>query len=155
MAAQGARKWIARNGAIVQIVTAIAAVLVAISAVVAVKFQIDAAAQVQREQSARDIYREYLNLSISRPELASPDYCAIRNGPQEIAYRNYVDYLLYTSEQMLAVSPDWEAALAEHMEPHAAFICGVTSWAKYPESVQAMVARARPRLCQPAPPPCP
>ncbi len=155
MARRGWTGWFDRHGQALQALAAVMAVLVAVAALVGVKLQIDAATRVQREQSARDIYREFLNLSISKPELADPDYCAIRGGGQDVAYRNYVDYLLYTSEQMLSVSPEWEGALAEHLEPHAAYLCGISDWSDYPDPVRAMIARARPKLCDPASPACP
>lgn len=155
MARRGLAGWFERHGALVQSLASVMAVLVAVAALVGVKMQIDAAARLQQEQSARDIYREYLNLSIGKPEFAEPNYCAIKGGAQETAYQNYVDYLLYTSEQMLAASPDWEAVMAEHLEPHSAYLCGIKEWSQYTESVQAMIGRAKPKLCTPAPPTCP
>ena len=81
--------------------------------------QIDASARQQREQSARDIYREYLNLSIfQNPNFSNPDYCAIEGTANEGAYEDYVEYLLYTSEQVLAAMPDWEPTLSARLTPH-------------------------------------
>jgi hypothetical protein len=61
---------------------------------IGIKVQIDANARQQQEQSARDIYREFLNLSISKPEFADPDYCAIKGRSNAGAYENYVEYML-------------------------------------------------------------
>jgi type II secretory pathway pseudopilin PulG len=139
--------WFDKHGKVVQGIAAIVTALVAISALIGVKVQIDASAKSQQEQSARDIYREFLNLSISKPEFAEPDYCTIKGTPNEAAYKNYFDYLLYTSEQMLAVSPDWEGALSEHLEAHEDYLCDVRDWSNYPNDVGAMVARVKSKIC--------
>jgi hypothetical protein len=139
--------WFDKHGNAVQGIAAIATALIALSALIGVKVQIDAAANIQQEQSARDIYREFLNLSISKPEFSEPDYCAIRGSPQEAAYKNYVDYLLYTSEQMLSVSPEWESTLSEHLEVHAQYLCGLSDLSGYPENVEAMVKRMKSKVC--------
>lgn len=152
---KGMGDWFERHGSLIQGLASIAAVLVAVAALIGVKVQIDAAAQLQQEQSARDIYREYLNLSIGKPEFADPDYCAIKGSAQDSAYRNYVDYMLYTSEQLLAVSPEWEGAMAEHWASHAAYLCGQSDWSEYPDTVREMMSRTRPKMCSPMPPTCP
>jgi hypothetical protein len=124
-----------------------ATALIALSALIGVKVQIDAAAKTQQEQSARDIYREFLSLSISKPEFSEPDYCAIMGGRQEAAYKNYVDYLLYTSEQMLSVTPEWGGALSEHLTAHEQYLCSVSDWSAYPENVEALVTRVKSKVC--------
>jgi hypothetical protein len=139
--------WFDKHGTAVQGIAAITTALIAFSALIGVKVQIDAAARAQQEQSARDIYREYLNLSISKPEFSEPDYCAIKGGPQEAAYKNYVDYLLYTSEQMLSVSPEWEGTLSDHLEAHEQYLCGVSDWSSYPENVEALVTKVKRKMC--------
>lgn len=139
--------WFDKHGTAVQGIAAITTTLIAFSALIGVKVQIDAAARAQQEQSARDIYREYLNLSISKPEFSEPDYCAIQGGPQEAAYKNYVDYLLYTSEQMLSVSPEWQGTLSDHLEAHEQYLCGVSDWSSYPENVEALVTKVKRKMC--------
>ena len=146
--------WFDKHGHMIQGIASIVTAFVALAALIGVKAQIDAAARTQQEQSARDIYREFLNLSISKPEFAEPDYCAIRGTTQEAAYRNYVDYLLYTSEQMLAVSPEWEGTLSQHLAAHPQYLCAVTDWADYPASVQGLVARVKQKACTRAVTPC-
>jgi hypothetical protein len=146
--------WFDKHGPAIQGIGTVATALIALAALAGVKMQIDAGARTQQEQSARDIYREYLSLSINRPEFAEPDYCAIKDGPQAAAYQNYVDYLLYTSEQMLAVSPDWEPALAEHLAAHDQYLCRAKNWSSYPDSVQTMIERFRVRSCKAQQPDC-
>jgi hypothetical protein len=147
MARESLIGWFDRHGNAVQGISAMATALIALSALVGVKVQIDAAAKSQQEQSARDIYREFLSLSISKPEFSEPDYCVIKGGPQEAAYKNYVDYLLYTSEQMLSVSAEWEGALSEHLAAHEQYLCGVSDWSGYPENVEALVNRIKSKVC--------
>jgi hypothetical protein len=139
--------WFEKHGNAAQGIAAIATALIALCALVGVKLQIDAAAKTQLAQSARDIYRELLNLSISKPEFSEPNYCATKGGLQEAAYKNYVDYLLYTSEKMLSVSPEWESALSEHLEAHEQYLCGVSNWSNYPENVKAMVKGVKSKVC--------
>jgi hypothetical protein len=139
--------WFDRHGNAVQGIAAMATALIALSALIGVKVQIDAAAKTQQEQSARDIYRDFLSLSISKPEFSEPDYCAIKGGPQEAAYKNYVDYLLYTSEQMLSVSSEWGGALSEHLAAHEQYLCGVSDWSGHPENVEALVTRVKSKVC--------
>lgn len=147
MAQSSLMSWLDKHSNAVQAIAAIFTVMIAVSALIGVKVQIDASAKNQREQSARDIYREFLTLSISRPEFSEPDYCTIKGTPPEAAYKNYVDYLLYTSEQMLAVSPDWESALAEHLEAHAQYLCGARDWSSHPDAVAAMIAGVKRKIC--------
>jgi hypothetical protein len=139
--------WFDTHANAVQGIAAVVTALIALSALIGVKIQIDASAKTQQEQSARDIYREFLNLSISKPEFAEPDYCTLKGTPQEAAYKNYVDYLLYTSEQILAVSPNWESSLSEHLEAHEQYLCSVSNWSNYPENVGAMITRVKAKVC--------
>jgi hypothetical protein len=59
-------EYLNRNSGAIQAVSALLTVVLAAGALVGVKWQIDAADQIQRAQSARDIYREYLNMAINK-----------------------------------------------------------------------------------------
>ena len=146
-APSGLMGWLHRHAAGMQVVTGLVTMLIALAALVGVKLQIDASARQQREQSARDIYREYLNLSIARPELARPDYCAILGTPQESAYENYVDYMLYTAEQAIAADADWTPVFERNLAAHAAYICSVNDWSDFGPDAQAMIGHFRARSC--------
>lgn len=119
------RFWtcLGENHQSVQASAAILAALLAIATIAGVKWQMDAAARLQKEQSARDIYREYLNISISRPEFAQPDYCALSESPQFAAYESYVAYLLYAGEQVLVLGDGWSGVMEGEMERHAGYLC--------------------------------
>jgi hypothetical protein len=138
----------------IQAACAIITALLTLAAVVGVKLQIDASARQAREQSARDIYREYLNLSIARPELADPDYCKVTTGPQAEAYASYVEYLIYTSEQLLAADPQWEEGLGVRLEDHHEHLCQIKDWSMYTPAVQGMMTRFQEEGCKAPAPQC-
>jgi len=103
---------------------------------------------MQREQSARDIYREFLNLSINQPKFAAPDYCAINGTVDEAGYENYVQYMLYASEQVLTALPGWEPTLAEHLDAHKELLCSESDWAGDTPEVRALINGFRAKQCK-------
>ena len=142
------RKWLESRAKAIQALGVIVTMFAALAAVIGVKLQIDANARQQREQSAREIYREYLALSIARPEFSNPDFCAIDGTASEGAYEDYVEYLLYTSEQVLDAMPQWEPTLAARLTPHTALLCGEADWGEEAPPVQAMIRRFKAKSCQ-------
>ena len=148
------KRWLERHAKALQGLTALVTVAAAITALIGIKVQIDANNRQQQEQSARDIYREFLNLSISRPELADPDYCAIRGTATAGAYENYVEYLLYTADQLLGVSPDWEATMHEHAASHRQYLCQRQDWSDDSAPIRQFIRSYQADQCQPSPPPC-
>jgi hypothetical protein len=140
--------WLERNLKAIQAASAIATALIALAALVAVKVQIDASAQLQREQSARDIYREFLTLSIAQPKFAQPKVCALAETPEDAGYDHYLTYLLYASEQVLAVQPDWEPVMAGHLTPHREALCKSRDWLQEAPRVQSLIARFKADQCK-------
>ena len=140
--------WLEKHSKAVQALTGIVTMLVALAALIGVKMQIDATERIQRQQSARDIYREFLNLSISQPKFAAPDMCAIAGTPDEAGYDQYLTYLLYTGEQVLAAQPDWEPTMMAHLEPHRETLCGEPDWSDEAKPVQELVSRFRAAECK-------
>lgn len=147
-------QWLKRNAAALQAGGAVITALAALAALIGVKVQIDASAQLQREQAARDIYREFLSLSISRTDLADPDYCALAASDRAVAYENYVEYLLYTSEQMLASSSQWEATLIDHLDAHREMLCRPADWSDDSSAVQSLIKRYQAARCKGFVPAC-
>lgn len=140
--------WFERNNKAISAISAVVTALLALAALIGVKVQIDGAARIQQEQSARDIYREYLNLSVQKPEFAAPDYCALAKSNQFPAYQAYVDYLLYTGEQVLSVDPDWSETIDASLKPHAAYLCDTENEESYPDTdVEALVEKLRASEC--------
>jgi hypothetical protein len=146
--------WLKRHAVAIQALAALVTMAVAVAALVGVKVQLDASARLAREQSARDIYREYLNLSIAKPEFAQPDYCGLVGTAQEPAYEAYVDYMLYTAEQAIEADAQWQPIFERNLANHRSYICAVEDWSDYRESIDSMVSRFRAHQCS-AVPACP
>jgi hypothetical protein len=128
-----------RNSGAIQALAALLTVLLAAGALLGVKLQIDSADRIQREQSARDIYREYLNLAVNKPEFSSPDYCALAATPQAPAYEHFVEYVLYTAEQAISVDESWNATFAATLEDHSQYICQIAGIEGYSDQVSEML----------------
>ena len=145
--------WFERNNKAVTAISGVLTAILALGAIVGVKVQIDGTARIQREQSARDIYREFLSLSVQKPEFAVPDYCVLSKSSQFAAYQAYVDYLLYTGEQVLSVDSDWSATIDEALKPHALYLCDIEEGETYPDTdVEALVNKLRVAECAKAKP---
>lgn len=144
---KGSFEWFQDRAPALQAMMAVLTALLAAAALLGVKAQIDASERVQQEQSARDIYREFLNLSISRPELADPDYCALKDTPAEPAYEHYVEYMLYTAEQALAADEEWRNVFAGRLKMHATYICAVDDWDGYDSGVQTLIQAFKAKEC--------
>lgn len=141
-------KWLEKYAPALQALSAIGALVAVVGGIVGIRVQLNASAQMQREQSARDIYREFLNISISQTKFAAPDYCAIRETADEAAYENYVQYMLYTSEQVLTALPGWEPTMAEHLSDHKELLCSEADWTGDAPQVQALINRFRVKECK-------
>jgi hypothetical protein len=115
--------WFEKNSKAIQAVAACATVAFAFLALIGVKLQIDASFESQREQSARDIYREFLNISISNPDFAKPNYCELKSSPKIGAYRAYVDYLLYAAEQSIEMDASLQFTFDGQLEDHLIYLC--------------------------------
>lgn len=142
------KNWLESNAKAMQSLGAIVTMVAALAALIGVKLQIDANARQQREQSARDIYREYLTLSIARPEFSNPYFCSIDGTASEGPYEDYVEYLLYTSEQVLAAMPEWEPTLSARLTPHRELLCREADWSDEAPQVQAMIRRFKAKQCR-------
>ena len=122
------KAWLARNAEALEAVGAIATAFAALTALVVIPYQVAQADRIQRDQTAREIYREFLNLTVQKPELANADFCALTVPDQITAYSAYVEYLLYTAEQMVATSPDWRVPMAGYLKDHATYLCSPDVW---------------------------
>lgn len=115
--------WLRRNAEPLGAVGAIATAFAALSALIVIPYQIHQADRIQRDQTAREIYREFLNMTVQKPELAEGDFCAMTGAKDIAAYGAYVEYALYTAEQMAATSPEWRAPMAGYLEDHLPYLC--------------------------------
>jgi hypothetical protein len=115
------------------------AVAVTIVTLIGVKFQVDSSYRLQREQSAKEIYRELLNISIANPDFVAPDYCALKQSPKFPAYESYVDYVLYTAEQVIDMDANWSTTMEQHLVVHSEHLCSVPNIQEQPLSVQGLL----------------
>ncbi len=144
-------KWLERHSAALQALGNIVMAIVAVAALIGVKLQVDAAYSVQREQSAKEIYREFLNISIANPDLAQPNYCSLSKSPRAPAYDSYVEYLLYTAEQVLQASPDWVPVFEAQLVLHQETICGQSDWSSDSPDVEALAMKFKAGNCKQLP----
>jgi hypothetical protein len=135
----GLARHAAALGALSAVITALAAVL----ALIVIPWQLAATDRIQRGQTAREIYREFLALTVNRPELAVADWCAIRDTRDGAAYEAYVDYLLYTAEQALDTGPDWQAPMREHLADHLPFLCSQPDLSQFSDPLAALLTDLR------------
>lgn len=117
------RDWLTRNSEPLQAVGAMATAFAALTALVVIPYQVAEADRIQRDQTAREIYREFLNLTVQKPELATADYCTLTDPDRIAAYSAYADYLLYTSDQMVETSPAWRGTMASYLKSHMSYLC--------------------------------
>lgn len=133
------KSWLARNAEPLEAVGAIATAFAALTALVVIPYQVAQADRIQRDQTAREIYREFLNLTVQKPDLANADYCALNDANQTTAYAAYVEYLLYTAEQTIDTSPDWRVPMAGYLGDHMEYLCSQEVWDAQGD-VEALVA---------------
>ncbi len=146
--------WLTRHAAPLEALAALITALVAVAALIAVPLQIRANEKVQAEQSAREIYREFVALSVQKPELADPDICALRSdAKQQTSYAFYVEYMLYTAEQVVELDPSWGQTMAEYFAPHGAAICEKSDLSAYSDNLARLISAFQTTGC-PAPVTC-
>jgi hypothetical protein len=134
------RDWLTRNAQALGALGALATAFAALTALVVVPWQVAQADRIQRDQTAREIYREFLNLTVQKPDLANADYCALTDAGQSTAYAAYVEYLIYTAEQMIDASPDWRGPMASYLGDHMAYLCSEGVWDAQSADVRTLIA---------------
>lgn len=143
--------WFHRNAEPLQAVGGFLTALLALGALVVIPWQINQADRIQREQAARDIYREFLNISVQNPKLASADWCVLKEPGEKAAYEAYVEYLLYATEQLVGTDPDWRAPMTGWIEDHAPYVCAKPDWSGYTPDVQALMTQFTAANCADVP----
>lgn len=138
---------ISKHAEAIQAIAAILTFLVALGALIGIKFQLDGARNLAQEQSARDIYREFLSLSIAQPQYAKPEYCSIIGTNQESAYESFVDYMLYTAEQNIDADRDWEPVFTEVFANHKQYLCTVDITNNLSEETMNLVKAYKANSC--------
>jgi hypothetical protein len=138
-------RWLNANAGALQGAATVLTAAIALAALVGVKVQIDAADRLAAEQSARDIYREFLALSLQNPKFSAAGGCVAE--ADRAAYGDYVDYMLYMAEQVLAADKDWQPAIDDLFERHGAAICAIDEAGLYAPDVAHMIDRFRKERC--------
>lgn len=117
-------RWFSRNAQSIEAAAAIATALVAVIALLGVKFQLDENDRLQRAASARAAYRSHLELAVAHPEYAAPTQaCALLTSAKSGSYAAFVDHLLYSAEQMLVIEAGWQTVFADHLSAHNTYLC--------------------------------
>lgn len=90
----------------------------AMVACVLVTWQIAPNERTSRTAAAREIHREFLNISIQRPHLAGQALCAFRNPIERAADTRLVDDMLSTAKQVIA-----QTHITNHFLPYQTYLC--------------------------------
>lgn len=137
-------KWLRTNSEVFHALGAGATALAALAALIIIPLQIAAAEQIQLRQTARDMYRGFIAISIERPALANAEFCALKSADEQTAYEAYIEYMLYTTEQLMATNPqDWRGPMLGLMEDHRDFFCSITDWNGHDDAILEMIAEVR------------
>lgn len=145
--------WLDKNTNALQGLGAVITALAALAALIIIPLQINAAEKIQRRQAARDLYRGLIAMTIERPALATADYCTIAGADAVTAYTSFVELMLYTGEQVMAVHPeDWRDPLMAMLADHRNYFCASDDWAGHDAAIQQIIYDLRascpaPALC--------
>ncbi len=144
-------QWLKAHSDAVQALGALITALAAITAVIVIPLQIRAAEAIQQRQAAREMYRNLIALTIERPALANSAYCDLRQPDEITAFSAYIEFILYTAEQLLATNPEeWRGPLHAMLGEHRDFFCAGSDWHSYDLAVQQIIADLR-QFCPPVP----
>lgn len=145
---------ISRHAPSIEAIAATVTALVAVAALVGVTVQLDTAERIQKEQSAREAYRAHLALAASMPQFARPvDVCALMASRDGGAYIAFLDHLLYSAEQMLAVAQGWETTFVDQISPHSDYFCSAERPVGDTDETALLLSRFQQSSC-PAEPTC-
>jgi hypothetical protein len=142
--------WLRKNAAPVEAFGALLTGVVAIVALVGLKLQLDTAERLQNTQSAREIYRDYLALTMTKPELNTVDYCGLEEAEQ-ISYEAFVEYTLFTAEQVIQWDDGFAPLFEEIAARHGTYLCNYLDIGGYTDAVQSVVHRSLGNSCSMTP----
>lgn len=140
-------RWLTRNAEALQAIGALLTAAVAIAALVGVKWQLDAAERISQAQSAREIYRDFVALSLANPDLSAPGLCPEFTDRQATQYEHFVEYMLYTAEQVIEADPIWTDTFEGVLDPHTTYFCASSGWDGYTDPVNRLIVRLRVSNC--------
>ena len=82
----------------------------------------------QQESTALGIFKDYLQLALTYPDLASPTpdlHKGHRQSPDFRRYQWFVSVMLFACEQIVSLQPDdtaWRASVADHLHIHRRYL---------------------------------
>lgn len=83
----------------------------------------------QREATTLGIWKDYLQLALTNPDLASPEPHILVEDRRSERYRKYewfVSTMLFACEQVIALEPDdaqWRESVKDHLNIHRLYLC--------------------------------
>ncbi len=136
--------WLRKNSEPLEGLAAAITAVAALTALIVIPWQIRAADDITRAQTAREIYREFVGLTVQKPELANANFCTIKDDNTRTAYAAYMEYMLYTAEQVMDTEPgDWRGPMTGYLEDHMPFLCAFPDWDTHAESVTGIITELR------------
>lgn len=139
-------RFLTKHAEALQALGALLTAVFALVALLGVKLQLDTSERIAREAQARDIYRSFIALSLDKPRLAAPGTCPAFEGADATAYDFYLEYALYTAEQVIDMDPTWEGTFEEVFSEHLAGLCEF-ELDGYTPPVAALVSRLQLAHC--------
>jgi hypothetical protein len=82
----------------------------------------------QQEATALGIWKDYVQLALAHPDLASPDASLLNGDRRSERFRRYdwfVSAMLFACEQIVALQPhdrEWRASIADHLHIHRVYL---------------------------------
>lgn len=116
-------RWLTERSAALQALGSILTAMVAVAALAGVIYQVETSREVQREASAKDAYRNFLDASFQNPQFATPDICALRAQKLEGRYQAFVTYFLFAAEQVIDIDSEWRTSVRDELALHLDFVC--------------------------------
>lgn len=100
------------------------AALFALIGVGMVYVQIRANRAIQREATAKDLFRQYLQEGLEHPELVNPDPEMLLQGKRSVQYEFFVANMLYSFDEVLqnTRSKDWREVVRGEMARHVEYL---------------------------------
>ena len=100
-------------------------IIFALAGIALVYIQLREHRAIQREATAKGLFREYLREAIKRPELALPDLDDLRQQGRFIQYELFVANMLYALDEILqnTRSDDWREVVRGEITRHAEHLC--------------------------------
>ncbi len=101
-----------------------AAAAFAIVGIPLVIFQVKATRAIQREATAKQLYRQYLSDCVERPDLVQPDLKRIEKDERMIQYELFVAHMLFSLEEIVTNvdSEEWKDVAKGQLRRHQKYL---------------------------------